>query len=72
VLLAAIALFLGFMWRGTTNMIIRMQDRPNAVAEIVKACGDEAQAKGLKNADAMKHSSACSKAKIAELDAKGK
>ena len=72
VLLAAIALFLGFMWKQSTHMLNKMQDRPKAIAEIVKACGAEAQAKGLKNADAMKHSSECSKAKTAELDANGK
>jgi hypothetical protein len=72
VLLAAIALFLGFMWKQSTHMLTKMQDRPKAIAEIVKACGAEAQAKGLKNADAMKHSAECSKAKTAELDAKGK
>ena len=72
VLLAIIALFLGYMWQQLTHMIIHMQDRPNAIAEIVKTCGAEAQAKGLKNADAMKQSAECSKAKTAELDAKGK
>lgn len=72
VLLAAIALFLGFMWHGITHMIIHTQDRPNAVIEITKACGAEAQAKGLKNEDYSKHYSACTKTKIAELDAKGK
>jgi hypothetical protein len=53
-------------------MIIHTQDRPNAVAEIVKACGAEAQVKGLKNEEYSKHYSECSKTKIAELDAKGK
>lgn len=65
-------MFLGLMWKQSTHMLNKMQDRPKAIAEIVKACGAEAQAKGLKNADAMKHSSECSKAKTAELDAKGK
>lgn len=72
VLLAAVALFLGLFWKQSTHMLNKMQDRPKAIAEIVKACGAEARAKGLKNADAMKHSSECSKTKTAELDAKGK
>lgn len=72
VLLAVCALFLLFVNHRITHMLYDIESRSNAITEIVKTCGAEAQAKGLKNGDAMKHSSECSKAKIAELDAKGK
>lgn len=70
--IVVIVLALGFIQKTSTNMITHVQDRPKAVAEMVKACGAEAQSKGLKNADAMKYSDECFKTKIAEFDSNSK
>lgn len=70
--IGAIVVALGFIQKTSTNMITHMQDRPKAVSEMVKACGAEAQSKGLMNAEAMKYSDECFKNKIAEFDSKKK
>jgi len=66
----AIVLCLAFIKKTSENMLVHIQDRPNAVIKILKECAEQTKAEGLANADAIKANDQCFKQKIAELDAK--